>query len=461
MKYFIAKRRRPRVSCVTHDGTGTKGARDHPLPPSLPASPPRRPRSGAFAATHTANEQNEIQVPGWPTAPPVAPPNFRRSASMKTVVSAVSILLLAAASAFGQAKPRPIPTGPDSILQSEPNELFNGWKLTPAGRHVGVNSMPLKMVISPDGNTLAAVCSGRWNGLALVDLKTEQTKQWIPLYRTFNGVAFSKDGKKIYVTGGNSDCLYVMDFDGKTAGEAKTIHLGEQPKDSKKQNFFSGMIVHPQTGKLYLCNEGMSEVWVVNPDSGSVETKWRTEAHPYTCALGADGRYLYVSNWGDKSVSALDMQTGEQALRISVGMRPNEMAVAPDGRLFVCCAGDNTVHVLQTQSPPDTDRDNKTNQKSPPPEDALEIISTSLYPDSPEGSTPEGVAVSPDGKSLFVVNADNNDVMVADIANAKESRVVGFVPVGWYPCAVASDGKKLLVANGKGLESAPSYPNKR
>ena len=100
-------------------------------------------------------------------------------------------------------------------------------------------------------------------------------------------------------------------------------------------------------------------------------------------------------------------------------------------------------------------------KKAPPPQDALEIISTSLYDSSPEGSTPDAVAVSPDGKSLFVANADNNDVMVADIADPTASRVVGFVPVGWYPCAVASDGKKLFVANGKGLDSAPSYPSTR
>src|SRR4051794_17091588 len=103
------------------------------------------------------------------------------------VTAALSVVLLTVSSvdvAFGQAKPRPIPLGPQSALPSKPNELFNGWKLSPAGRHVGLNSMPLKMVVSPDGKTLAAVCAGRWNGVALIDLTTEQTTQWMPLYRT-------------------------------------------------------------------------------------------------------------------------------------------------------------------------------------------------------------------------------------------------------------------------------------
>jgi YVTN family beta-propeller protein len=371
------------------------------------------------------------------------------------------IVVCVSASVFGQAKPQPIPTGPESVLESQPNLLFNGWKLSPVGRQVGVNAMPLKMTISPDGKTLAVVCSGRFNGVALIDLATEQTRQWIPLHRTFNGIAFSTDGKQIYVTGGNSDSLYVLDFDGTKAGDPKTFSLGRQPLLSKKDNFFSGLAVDPHNGKLYLCNEGSSEVWVVDPSNGTVEAKWPTGAHPYTCVLGTNGRYLFVSNWGDRSVTALDITTGEPVQKIGVGPRPNEMAVAPDGRLFVCCAGDNTVHVMLTQAPPDTDRNKRTNQKAPPPQDALEIISSSLYESSPEGSTPDAVAVSPDGKSLFVADADNNDVMIADISDSKESRVVGFVPVGWYPCAVLSDGKKLYVANGKGLDSPPSFPSTR
>ena len=80
------------------------------------------------------------------------------------------------------------------------------------------------------------------------------------------------------------------------------------------------------------------------------------------------------------------------------------------------------------------------------------------------------MAVSPDGKTLFVVNADNNDVMVVDISDALSddarrngesvSVINGFIPVGWYPTAVlvSPDNQTLLVANGKGLASRPNYP---
>jgi YVTN family beta-propeller protein len=92
-----------------------------------------------------------------------------------------------------------------------------------------------------------------------------------------------------------------------------------------------------------------------------------------------------------------------------------------------------------------------------------EIISTSLYPQSPEGSTPCGVAVSTDGKTLFIANSDNNSVMVVDVSNPNISVVNGFIPVGWYPTAVAvsPDDQTLFVANGKGLASRPNVPPKR
>jgi hypothetical protein len=81
-----------------------------------------------------------------------------------------------------------------------------------------------------------------------------------------------------------------------------------------------------------------------------------------------------------------------------------------------------------------------------------------------------GLAISPDGKTLFVANADNNSVAVVDIsmAIADEARknresvsvVEGFIPVGWYPTSVAvsPDGKTLFVANGKGVVTRPNYP---
>ena len=51
-----------------------------------------------------------------------------------------------------------------------------------------------------------------------------------------------------------------------------------------------------------------------------------------------------------RSVSVIDTQTKKVVRTVAVGVRPNDMAVGPDGRLFVACGGDNTVHVIQTRT---------------------------------------------------------------------------------------------------------------
>jgi YVTN family beta-propeller protein len=350
-------------------------------------------------------------------------------------------------------------------LGANTNLLFNGWGVTPAGQHVSCGDLALKMVVAPDQKAVIAVCAGFSQvGVNVVSLDAGRAVEFIPLKEAFNGLVFSRDGKTFYVSGGDSGVIYVFNYaDGKA-----TLDREVKPNADEPQVFLTGIAVHPATGALYVCNEANHEIWLLNPETLKAGKSLAVGQHPHSCMFGGDGRHLYVSNWGSRSVTVVDTKTFRRVRDITVGIRPNDMAIAPDGRLFVACAGDNTVHVIGTgklEKPGET----------PSPmrrlwEGTREIISTSLYPQSPEGSTPCGVAVSPDGRTLFVANADNNDVMVADISGdlteaAKEhgeriSVINGFIPTGWYPSAVAvsPDNQFLLVANGKGFTSRASNP---
>ncbi len=338
-------------------------------------------------------------------------------------------------------------------LRPSEHLLFNGWGLAPAGRHEPVSDMPLKLVLSPDGQYLAAVHGGHnGTGLTLLHAAEKRVTQFVPLKQAWNGVVFANDGKRLFVGGGASGQIHVFSHQNGRVVEEKSL----APAGSGGEAFVSGLAVHPSTGKLYACNEAGHEVWVIDPRTLEREAVIPVGAHPHSCAFGADGRHLYVSNWGNRSVSVVDTERGRRVNEIPVGIRPNDLAVAPDGRLFVACAGDNTVHIIQTRS-------NVSVKGGLPvllrPDHLEEILSTSLYPASPEGSTPVGVAVSPDGGALYVANADNNNVLVADISDRRRARTLGFIPVGWYPTAVAvSPTGTLIVANGKGLASRENYP---
>jgi YVTN family beta-propeller protein len=404
-------------------------------------------------------------------------------------VSLALALLLTAVSALAETKKNlPVRTPNEDVDSSTvrnrqslaPNKdlLFNGWGVTPAGEHVACSDMALKMVVAPDKKAVVAVCAGHNEaGVNLIGLDAKRQRQFIPIKEVFNGLAFSRDGTTFYVSGGDSGVIYVFDYaDGKATLKQEVKPLdGIRSKDAAKAGnqkpllFLAGIAVNPSTGALYICNEANHEIWVLDPDSLKLEKTIGVGQHPHTCVFGADGRHLYVSNWGSRSVSVVDTKAQVRLRDVPVGIRPNDMALAPDGRLFIACAGDNTVHVIATAKLETLEAEADATRRIP--ERAREIISTSLYPQSPEGSTPCSVAIAYDGKTLFVVNADNNAVMVVDISGGlKEeseeredapSVVNGFIPTGWYPSAVAiaPDDRFLLVANGKGLASRPSSPS--
>src|SRR5439155_24384617 len=98
--------------------------------------------------------------------------------------------------------------------------LFNGWGVTPAGQHVRLEGdMPLKMVLSPDGRTLAASLGGfSHTGLALIDVAGRRAAQFIPMLRAWNGLAFSKEGDHLFVSGGNSGLLHAFPMEGGKSG---------------------------------------------------------------------------------------------------------------------------------------------------------------------------------------------------------------------------------------------------
>jgi DNA-binding beta-propeller fold protein YncE len=356
------------------------------------------------------------------------------------------------------------PTRAPSAQQLPGNgTLFNGWKLSPAGKHVTLpGDMPLKMILSPDGQAAIAVCAGYNSpGLVVLNVAEQKQTQFIPIPHIWNGLTFDREGKKLFVSGGASGEVHVFGYEAGVLSALNSVKVA--PEGGPK--FVAGIAVHPEDGRLYVCNEASHELWVLNAETLALEATLPAGLHPHSCLFGADKRHLYVSNWGSRSVSIVDSHSGRELRELSVGVRPNDMAIAPDGRLFVACSGDNTVHVVQTRALEKKGEDADSSRRLW--DGTREIISTSLYPQSPEGSTPDALAVSPDGRTLFVANADNNCVMVVNIGDSqnepgekyaeKISTVEGFIPVGWYPTslAVSGDGGTLLVGNGKGIITTP------
>ncbi len=157
---------------------------------------------------------------------------------------------------------------------------------------------------------------------------------------------------------------------------------------------------------------------------------------PYACVVDSKRDRLYVSQWAKAGIAVVDLKTEKVLDCWATGEHPSEMALRQDGKfLFVANANDNTVTVIDTGTGLTVD-----------------TIWATLFPQSPRGATPNSLALSPDQKTLFVANANINAVGVFDVENPGKSRSLGFIPTGWYPTSVrvTQNGKQLLITNGKG-----------
>jgi len=169
--------------------------------------------------------------------------------------------------------------------------------------------------------------------------------------------------------------------------------------------------------------------------------------HPWTCVLDEPRGRLYVSLWAQAAVAVIDTREWKIVGRVEVEEHPNEMLLAPDGRrLFVANANHNSVSVIDLSQEPG---------QQLAPAKVTETLVATLTPDAAPGNTPNSLAISADGSRLYVSNANINALSVWDIHEPGSSRSLGFIPVGWYPTCVrlTADGRRLVVANGKGIIS--------
>ena len=78
-----------------------------------------------------------------------------------------------------------------------------------------------------------------------------------------------------------------------------------------------------------------------------------------------------------------------------------------------------------------------------------------------KGIQPVGLALSPNGDMLYVAEAGINAVGVIDLHGKSGGKVIGHIPVGWWPSSVrvSADGETLYVANARGRGAGPNNPN--
>ncbi|HEY3412126.1 MAG TPA: alkaline phosphatase family protein [Armatimonadota bacterium] len=338
--------------------------------------------------------------------------------------------------------------------------LPTGASITPAGTHTAVDSFPVNMVLSRDGKFVVVTHVGARQSLTVLDSTTGE----IVSQRDFNGkdsagvqralfygLAFGPNGA-LYASRGTEDTVSVFDLsdNGILTDAGQTLANAPAPKAPE----LCAAGIAADAANVYAANNNTTRATSLKGslsvfDAATGERKGLvvTPGFPFGVAAVTDGpaanRKVFVSSERDGVVCDIDPQG--MKVRRNIRTQANPTALLLDGaqkRLFVANSGSDTVSIIDTA----TDK----------------VVSTILLRPAAAhglpGCTPEGMAIDPAGKRLYVALADMNAIAILDVSVALP-KVLGYIPVGWYPTSVvlAPDGRNLFVANARG--NAVRIPN--
>jgi len=324
------------------------------------------------------------------------------------------------------------------------------------------------------------------------------------LRSTFMGLAFSGE-KQLWLAEGNSG--RVRSLDPATGERHKIIDLNT----GGYQDSFTGDLALDETrGILYVVDQANFRVCAIDIRKGRVISSVRVGRLPFAIALAPGGKTAYVTHVGvfeyktipgatkataienglpfpafgfpsadavsgaererasgkaavpglgdpnlpeSNSVAFVDVadpgamtvtgyvRTGKPFSNIVPGGSSPSGVVAAGGLIYVSNAHDDTVTVL---------------------DGATRKVVTQIELRIPRfealrGVMPLGLAIDTDSGRLLVAEAGINALGVIDL---KFNRVLGHIPVGWFPTRVSVLGGMVYVANAKGAGTGPNLPGR-
>jgi YVTN family beta-propeller protein len=328
-------------------------------------------------------------------------------------------------------------------IESHRVTLPNGWRITPVGKLLPLGDLPLNIAVSPSKKLAAVTNNGESDQtIQLVDIEKEVILDSIIIGKSWLGLTFSADGKYLYASGGNDNIIIRYVVQNNRLSVYDSIRIG---KPWPVKISVAGLALNDSQNRLYVVTKEDNSLYVIDTQSKKVVSQHPLGGEGYTCLLAPDHKLLYISCWAGSKIILFD--TGEDKITgsVPVGSHPNDLCVTRNGRyLFVANADDNSVSVIDTRQMK-----------------VIETLNTALYPDALSGSTTNSVALSNDQKTLVIANADNNCLAVFDVSIPGSSKSKGFIPTAWYPTCVRIVKNKILISNGKGLTSKanPFGPN--
>ena len=128
--------------------------------------------------------------------------------------------------------------------------LPNQWSLNPVGEQLAVGDFPVNIQLSPDGRFAAVLhCGYKKHEVVVLDVKTRKIVSRTPVNEAFYGLAFSRDGKRLFCSGSGDEVLHSFAFADGQLSDEQAIAL----RDVKKRGVPGGIAI-ASDGTIYVAN---------------------------------------------------------------------------------------------------------------------------------------------------------------------------------------------------------------
>lgn len=379
-----------------------------------------------------------------------------------------------------------------------------------------INSLPMSMAVSPDKRYAVTVNAGYGTfeskyeqSIAVMDTQTGKIEDF-PDARTlekdkqtlFSGLAFSPDGRHLYASMGSTSNpvgdgkeitgsgVVVYGFDvgrvtperflpippQKLAGNRRT-KLAAGGDGSMGVPFPAAIAVLPGPAEdgslttLLVADNLSDDVLLIDSTSGQIVHRFdlsESDAVPGTfpvaLAVSKDRRRAFVALWNASEVVELDLVKKTVGRKVSL-MKPSnpvkpgshacDLALSPDGgTLYVALSNRDAVAAVDVRKGAFATKG---------------FFDLRLPGQTYFGAEPEGLAVSPDGKRVYVANLGSDAVAVLDAEKLTKRAAshgmvepMGFIPTEWMPMSLAVVDAKLYLATDKGRGTGPNnFPQRQ
>ncbi len=376
---------------------------------------------------------------------------------------------------------------PTSIALIRPNDAFrklgrqnsnnllvaSNQAITPIGVVTEIErARPKDLAVSPDGNIVAVLAQNR---VLLYSVSNGSPIASVPISAAAPlGIAWSPDGKTIYASLAEAHIARIIqgatDRDWSKGDEIVVDTVGAEGEPdiaagragrgkATGDPQVNGLAVSRDGTRLYAALGIRNSVAVIDPVQGKVVRTIPVAVAPYHLALSPDNKSVVVACRGGRgarpneasapsagsavrvdtetdaalegAVSFIDT-TGFTTQTIPVGRQPGGMVFTPDALTVYIASEDNEyVYAISVRETRITKAYSLHNEQDPG-----------------FGQIPNSVALSEDGKTLFVACGGANAVAVL---GTNDGKIAGYIPTAWYPIAVARSGDNLIVASSKGF----------